>query len=318
MSKSVLIFLSLSLLTLPAQEVPAASQKIEPIYRVTVVARGVEAINYQYRSAPTKIDFRGTVLLPNAKGEASVVSRPGRTEIDARFENLEPPTRFGREYLTYVLWAISPEGSPHNLGEIITDGSNRARLQVTTDLQAFALIVTAEPYAAVGQPSNVVTVENKARPDTTGTIQTVQANANLLSRPSSTVQLVDQGVAAGNMPKVSLDRYEAILEVYQAQNAIGIARAESVDRYAPEALAKAQESLGEAQRLLAAKHSNTKLVVQAARQATQTAEDARLIAARLKQAELSGAASREADSASSSASGPEGVSHQPDSALSHR
>jgi len=261
-----------------------ASQGNAPIYRVTVVERGVEAINYQYRSAPTRIDSRGTVLLPDARGEATVQSGPGRTEIDAKFENLLPPSRFGREYLTYVLWAISPEGAAHNLGEVIADASNRSRIRVTTELQSFGLIVTAEPYAAVGQPGSVVALENKIRPDTVGKIETVQAKADLLSRHPYTWQVgEDQGPAAASLSKVSMSQYEAVLELYQAQNAVAIARNAEADRYAPDAMAKAQQALAEAQRLQA-KKSNSKLVVQAAREAAQTAEDARVLAERRKQA----------------------------------
>ena len=263
----------------------AATKATAPIYSVTVVGRGVDAVNYQYRAAPTRIDFRGTVLLSNAKGQATVVSRRGRTEIDAKFENLTTPARFGPEYLTYVLWAISPEGAAHNLGEIIPDGSNRARLRATTELQVFGLIVTAEPYAAVGQPSSVVTLENQIRPDTVGKIEPVQARADLLPRKQYTWQVGENpGPAAANAPKVSMSQYEAILELYQAQNAVGIARAADADRYAPETLAKAQQALSDAQRLQATK-SNTKQGVQAAREATQTAEDARVLAERRKQAE---------------------------------
>jgi outer membrane protein OmpA-like peptidoglycan-associated protein len=225
------------------------------------------------------------VLLTNAKGQATVESRQGHTEIDAKLENLTTPTRFGREYLTYVLWAISPEGAAHNLGEIIADASDRARLRVTTDLQAFGLIVTAEPYAAVRQPSSVVVLENKSRPDTAGKIEPVKAKADLLPRRPYTWQ-VSEGTdpAQTNAPKVSMSQYEAVLELYQAQNAVGIARAANAERYAPEAFAKAQQSLNEAQRLQAVK-ANTKLVVAAAREATQTAEDARVMAESRKQAE---------------------------------
>src|SRR5713101_5076171 len=109
----------------------------QPIYRVTVVSRTLKAINYQHRNGPTKIDFRGTVLMPETRGEAEVESSQGRAMIHAKFEHLVPPTRFGREYLTYVLWAITPEGRPKNLGEILTDGSDKGKLHVTTDLQAF-------------------------------------------------------------------------------------------------------------------------------------------------------------------------------------
>jgi len=148
-----------------------------PIYRVTVVERSLKAINYKYRSLPTRVDFRGTVLMPAAKGEALVESKRGRTEIDAKLANIAEPQRFGREYLTYVLWAITPEGRPHNLGEIMPDSLNKAKVSVTTDLQAFGLIVTAEPYSAVRRPSDVVVAENMVRDDTVGKIELHMAAA---------------------------------------------------------------------------------------------------------------------------------------------
>src|SRR5215831_18148005 len=104
-------------------QAPAGPADTMPIYRVTVIERHVNSINYQYRSGPTKVDFRGTVLMAKAGGEATVESRRGRTEIAAKFDHVLPPDRFGREYLTYVLWAITPEGAPHNLGEVVPNGS---------------------------------------------------------------------------------------------------------------------------------------------------------------------------------------------------
>ncbi len=140
----------------------------QPIYRVTVVSRSLEAVNYEHRGGPSPLDFQGTVLLPHAKGTAIVESHRGSVAIDAKFEHLEAPTQFGREYLTYVLWAISPEGRPRNLGEVLVDSSNKAHVKVTTDLQAFGLMVTAEPYYSVSIPSDVVVAENVVRPDTIG------------------------------------------------------------------------------------------------------------------------------------------------------
>src|SRR5215469_18291868 len=137
-----------------------------PIYQVTVVERTVRAVNYQYRSGPTQIDFRGTVLMPSAKGEATVESKSGRTEVDAKFDHVDAPSRFGPEYLTYVLWAVTPDGHARNLGEVHTSSSDKGRMRVTTDLQSFGLIITAEPYAAVRLPSDVVVMENVVRPDT--------------------------------------------------------------------------------------------------------------------------------------------------------
>ena len=251
-----------------------------PLYRVTVVERSVEAVNYQYRSGPTEIDFRGTVLLADAKGRATVESRRGRTEIDAKFERIVAPSRFGREYLTYVLWAISPDGAPHNLGEVVADSSDHSHLTVTTDLQVFGLIVTAEPYSSVRQPSDVVALENRVRPDTIGRTQPIQAKFELLPRGQYTYQVQDSLAAAvNNAPKVSMSQYEALLELYQAQNALGVARAANAEKYAPNTLAKAQQAYDEAQRLQASK-SDYKFVVQNARAAAETAEDARVISER--------------------------------------
>lgn len=280
---------------------PAVSQQEKsgtvPLYRVTVIERNVSAVNYQYRSGPTRIDFRGTVLLPNAKGDATVESRRGRTEIDAKIDHLEAPSRFGREYLTYVLWAISPEGAPHNLGELLPNGSDNAKVHVTTGLQAFGLIVTAEPYSAVRQPSDVVVLENVVRPDTVGRIQPINAKYELM--PRGHYVLDRQGKtdpAVANAPMVSMDRYEALVHVYQAQNAIGIARAADAQRHAPNTLAKAEAALAEANRLNTLK-GNSRLVVQSAREAAQFAEDARMIAERRQQDEQVANAKREAEEA---------------------
>jgi outer membrane protein OmpA-like peptidoglycan-associated protein len=266
---------------------PAVCQRVDreaPIYRVTVIERTVKAINYQYRSGPTTIDFRGTVLMPKAKGDAIVESKRGRTEIDAKLDNIEDPQRFGREYLTYVLWAISPEGRPHNLGEVMPNGSNKARLRLTTDLQAFGLIVTAEPYSAVRQPSNVVVAENVVRPDTVGKIEEIQAKYELMPRGHYVFDPHESLAWKANSPKVSMSEYEALTELYQAENAVGIARVASAEQYAPNTFAKAQQLLAEARRLQGIK-AGTSLVVQSAREAAQTAEDARVISERRQQEE---------------------------------
>ncbi len=162
---------------------PAGWGQSVPLYRVTVVERTVKAVNYQYRSGPTGLDFHGTVLLPESKGNATVESKAGRTEIDAHFSHLQSPARFGGEYLTYVLWAITPEGQPKNLGEIISGSSDKAHTTVTTDLQAFGLIVTAEPYATVREPSGCGGAgEREIRPDTIGSIEPVQVRYELMPR----------------------------------------------------------------------------------------------------------------------------------------
>jgi outer membrane protein OmpA-like peptidoglycan-associated protein len=268
---------------------PAISQQQTsgpvPIYQVTVVERTVKAINYKYRSDPTMIDFRGTVLLPKGKGEAMVQSKQGRTDIEVRFENLSEPQKFGLEYMTYVLWALTPDGRPHNIGEVVPGTTDKAKLHVTTDMQAFAMIVTAEPYSAVRQPSNVVVLENAVRPDTEGKIEEVEAKYELLPRGLYAYHVPDQlESSSSNAPKVSMREYEALSELYQAQNAIGIARNAGADRYAPNTFAKAQQLLAQAQQIEAGKKDPSH-VVETAREAAETAEDARVIAVKHSQDE---------------------------------
>jgi len=248
-----------------------------PIYQVTVIERTVKAVNYQYRGGQTQIGFSGTVLMPQAKGEAIVESKGGRVEIDARFSNLASPGRFGGEYLTYVLWAISPEGHATALGEVLTNTSDHGHLFVTTNLQAFGMIVTAEPYSSVRQPSDVVVMENVVRPDTIGRIEPIQAKFELLPRGHYTYTKPDGPLPEG--PKVSMSHYESLLEIYQAQNAVQIARAQGADKYAADTFARADSLLAEA-RQLEERHAGRSAVVTVAREAAQTAEDARTIAAR--------------------------------------
>jgi hypothetical protein len=153
-----------------------------PIFRVNVISRSVQAVNYKHRGGATKLDFAGTDLMPAANGQAKVESKKGYIEIEVEFGNLQNPTTFGNEYLTYILWAISPEGRVVNLGEVLVGDNNRSKLDVTTDLQAFALVVTAEPYYAVRRPSNVVVLENVVREDTKGTTEALNTKYDFLER----------------------------------------------------------------------------------------------------------------------------------------
>src|SRR5579883_107981 len=196
-----------------------------PIYRITVVARTTKAINYNHRSGSTKIDFRGTPLLPEAHGDATVESRQGVIRINAHMDKMQPASKFGPEYLTYVMWAITPEGRATNIGEVLLNG-DKTKLDATTELQSFGLIVTAEPYFAVTQPSDVVVMENFVRKDTVGTIEQVDAKFELLQRGQYTL----------NVNPAELKPMEANskvpLELYEARNAVQIARWTGASRYA--------------------------------------------------------------------------------------
>ena len=240
-----------------------------PIYRVTVVARTTKAINYNHRSGSTRIGFRGTTLMPAARGEAKVESKQGVIKIDAQMERLDPATMFGPEYLTYVMWAITPEGRATNVGEVLLNG-NKTKLDATTELQSFGLIVTAEPYFAVTQPSDVVVMENFVREDTTGTIEQVDAKYELLQRGQYTLN-----VNRADIKPVRLDR-KVPLELYEARNAVQIARWTGAEQYAAETFQKAVQGLENAEGYLQGK-AGKKPIGTVAREAVQMAEDARII-----------------------------------------
>jgi hypothetical protein len=276
-----------SVLTLSAQA-PANEQnqgnRTVPIYRLTVVQRALEAVNFQSHSGPTRIDFKGTVLLPKADGEARVEVKNGYTEINANFRHLDPPTKFGTEFLTYVLWAITPEGRGINLGEVVADSSNKANMRVTCPYSTFGLLVTAEPYFSVPYPSDVVVLESAVRPDTVGRVQEVQARYELLPRGQYTLNIKPQELPSANMKPqqgVSMTEYEAVLELYQARNAIQIAKADGAAQAAPDTFNKAQQSLNQAEALYAAR-KDFNGVINSSRQAVQAASDARAIAMRKK------------------------------------
>jgi outer membrane protein OmpA-like peptidoglycan-associated protein len=241
-----------------------------PTFRVTVISRSVQAVNYEHRSGSSKLDFAGTSLMPSATGEAHVNSKRGSISIDAYFGNLQRPITFGNEYLTYVLWAISPEGRAVNLGEVLVGDDAHSKLHVTTDLQAFALIVTAEPYYAVRQPSNAVVLENVVRDDTKGTSEAVNAKYELMERGGylPTGYKFDPVVLNARLP----------LEFFEARNALRIAQSEGAEQYAPDSYQHAVQLMNNADGYAINKHMDRKPLIAVSREAVQTAEDAREIA----------------------------------------
>lgn len=275
MSKLIIAVLTSLLVAFASAQVavqppqPTATDATTPIFRVTVVGRTTQAINYRPRSGKTNVDLIGTPLMPQARGSAEIAGKKGHIQIDARFQSLPPATSLGREYLTYVLWAITPEGRPRNLGEVqLRDGASNKT--VTTELQAFALVLTAEPYFAVTQPSDLVVMENVVRPDTRGAIETVDAKYELLQRGS---YLMDKGVDFTVAPLEA----GAPLDLGEARNAVALARIAGADRHAADTLTKAEGLLAQAERAHATGKKGNE-VMMPARQAAQTAEDARLIA----------------------------------------
>jgi len=281
----VLILLCATLLAQDAQNDRVEPMEHTPVYRVRVVARNILAVNYRNHSGSTDLNFRGTDLMPEARGKAEVESRTGRIQIKVDFEGMRNSRNFGSEYLTYVLWAITPEGRPSNLGEIVPhDG--KSSIKVSTDLQAFGLIVTAEPYFAVTRPSNLVVLENVPKRDTKGWELPVDAKFEALERGQYTVDLnaaqLPATVASEKVPS----------DLLQARNAVAIARAEGAERYAADTFQKATDFLHRAEDYLE-RNQGDKAIETVARGAVQSAEDARVLAIRKREEEARQAERRE-------------------------
>jgi outer membrane protein OmpA-like peptidoglycan-associated protein len=289
---SVVMALGASAQARAQTQVPADSGNPTPTYRINVVSRTTRAVSYRHRSGATKINFQGTDLMPGAAGEAKVESKRGALEVEVEFSGLDRPTSFGNEYLTYVLWAISPEGRPVNIGEVLVGNNHRSKLDVTTDLQAFALIVTAEPYYAVRRPSNLVVLENAIRSDTVGASEAVDAKYELIDRGGyiPTGYKFDPVVLNAKLP----------LEFFEARNAVRIAASAGAERYAAASYEKAVHQMNEADSFAIGRHGNKKSLISLSREVVQTAEDAREIAVKhmgeeRAEAERAAGAGREAN-----------------------
>ena len=252
-------------------------------YKVNVVKRDIDAVNYLHRSASTKLDFVGTSLLPDAKGKAEVKSERGKITVDAEFRGLTPANGFGPEYLTYVLWAISPDGRPVNLGEVLPAGTKN-NISVSVPIQAFGLIVTAEPYYAVTTPSDVVVLKNVFTDQTNGVLEKVNAHATLY--PRGLYAATTDGANTVANPITRDER--SPLELYQAYNAVRIAKATGADKYSPEIFAKATQNLENAAAIDSNKKRNGQqksLEISLARGAVLSAADARIDTLRKQAAE---------------------------------
>ncbi|HEX4785590.1 MAG TPA: OmpA family protein [Candidatus Sulfotelmatobacter sp.] len=269
----------------PAPDQDAAPQQMNqntgqdiPVFRVNVFARTTKAVNYRHRGGSTMVDFRGTDLMPAVSGHAKVDGKAGRLAISAELTHLQPAKSLGGQFLTYVLWAITPEGRAVNLGEILPSDEGKDKIDVTTDLQAFGMIVTAEPYYAVVRPSNEVVAENVLRQETKGFEEPIDAKFDVLEGKQYTID-----VPPDQLPS-SMASANAPLDLLEARNAVAIAKAAGAQRYAPDSLTKAEDMLQRAEDYLQRKQGRTPIGT-AARGATQMAEDARVLTLRRQEQE---------------------------------
>jgi outer membrane protein OmpA-like peptidoglycan-associated protein len=267
---SIAVLISLGACNLPtlAWQNSGVSGDQESGFHMRVVTRSTQAIDYR-RKGHTKVDLKGTDLMPAATGEAKVESKSGRMQIDAELNHVKPANSFGLAYLTYVLWAITPEGRPHNLGEILLK-DEKGSLQVTADIQAFGLIVTAEPYYAVSQPSDLVVAQNEIRQETTGRVEPINVRYELVSR-----EIYSSQVAPIPEPMYGVNN-KIPIDLLEARNALRIAKDVHADKYAAATFDKAQADLVRAEDYYRRKQGLGPIGT-VAREATQTAEESRLM-----------------------------------------
>ncbi len=265
-----------------------------PVFRVHVYARSARAVNYRHRGGSTTVDFKGTSLMPAINGKAKVDGKVGRLAVDVELNHIDRPIALGGQYLTYVLWAVTPEGRAVNLGEVLPGENGKSRMSVTTDLQAFGLIVTAEPYFSVTHPSNEVVAENVILQNTKGFEESIDAKFDVLEGGQYTIDIpADQLPSAQAQPDVPLDLLEA-------RDAVMIAEAAGAEQYAANSIEKAKDMLQRAEDYYQRKQGRTPIGT-AARGATQMAEDARVLTLRRKEQEREDAARKAAADAQAKA-----------------
>ncbi len=227
----------------------------------------MQAVGYQVGAGSTKVSLVPTDIAPEASGEAKVEikSKADRATVEVKIKGLKPAHTLGAEFLTYVLWAVTPEGRTSNLGEMLLNKKGETELDTSTPAQAFSLIVTAEPYFAVHTPSEVVVLQSEPGKKTKGKIFPV-AEYKLMRRA--------QYEKRGNPLALTLDP-KTPLSVYEARNAVEVAKSRQADKFAPEVLTKAEGSLQMMENSLASNDKNATL--SNARQTIQFAEDARAL-----------------------------------------
>jgi outer membrane protein OmpA-like peptidoglycan-associated protein len=253
-----------------------ASQQNQAIPASALTTKSVEAVGYEIGAGSTKVDLKGTELMSRASGEAKVEikAKAGRASVDVNVKGLMPPSTLGAEFLTYVVWVVTPEGRTGNTGELLLNKNGDGKLGATTPAQAFSLIVTAEPYFAVRVPSEMVVLQSQFRKDTKGKRFPV-SEYKLMKR--------DQYEKMGNPLALTPDP-NVPLEIYEARNAVEVAKSRLADKYAPEVFSKAEGSLKITENSLASKADKNTLIANA-RQTAQFAEDARALSVQRQEEE---------------------------------
>lgn len=200
------------------------------------VPRQTTAITYPEDEVVT-VQFRGTTRFPRMKGDARIKrTRRNGTEIELSVSKMPRPFELGAGYATYVVWAVSPDGQIDNLGEIKRRGFFEfdSKISVTTPLQTFSIIITAEPHFLVRRPSRAIMLENLSAISLSGrTLGSVKA-VNYFGNSS------DYFSDARTPEIAELDYSKTPSMVLQAKQAVALARYAGAQRDATEELQTAE------------------------------------------------------------------------------
>jgi len=204
-----------------SQESLSAQQTYE--YRPQIVAFQGQLLNCQARRGGIRITFKGTDLMPKARGEVNAKSYEGSAFIQGKFENLPSPTTLGEQYMTYVLWTMTAKDLPIRIGELEIKDS-RGSVETRTAVQAVALFITAEPYIEVSQPSNLVVLEQVVPHEIAEANTGVMTKADLLRDAYAPIGYTFEPLVVGiGQPRI----------FRQALNARRIAQIARAEQYAP-------------------------------------------------------------------------------------
>lgn len=248
----------------PGLQVAAATA---PGARATV-SRRVRIIDFTHLSSPAGIVFRYTTLAPGAAGQAEIVPAGAWLKIHGIFSNLPAASQLGPQDLTYTLWQVTPDGRTANLGEVEVTGSG-GEIHTKSRAHRFGLIVTAEPYFAVSQPSSAMAFESDLTPGSAPGAPLPQATCELL------LAAIGSHLATRSTPDPKAAKEPLLFE--EARRALAVARAAGAAEYAPQTLGTAEQTLEIAERLLG-QRAKAADVHDAAQEAVLIAEDARVLA----------------------------------------
>ena len=261
---------------------PLLAQKTVQLKMIEVTEPDGQILSYRHLAGSTEVHLRGTRLAPGAQVKLKIGSRPGFVEMDINrggISGLKPAYRLGKDFLTYVLWAVSVDGKASNLGEITFEGDRPVPINVTTPYQTFWVMVTAEPnYAVVDPSAQVVLYSVKQASTSEGAALPIKGDLFFFTHYAAYETAL--GGAVDNVPNQLLQARKAVeLASRSGVLADGGKSSASVKEaaYTREALTQARAFLARSEAAYK-KDPRDQAVVQFARTSAQSAENARALA----------------------------------------